>query len=77
MSPIRNEYQVECQYYTASVALDAANSMPYSNRIMIYRGILPLLPDGTEAKAHALAVVSSMEQSDKEQMRLIEIIQNS
>lgn len=77
MNDLSNEFQEECQYFAAAVALEAAQDLPLCKRIMLYRGILPLLPEGSVARAHAEAAAFTLEQADKEQLRLIEIIQNS
>jgi hypothetical protein len=50
---IHQEFQLECQAYAASVALAAAENLTVSKRLMLYQGILPLLPEGSDARLHA------------------------
>lgn len=76
MNTITSEFQNECQQLAAFVALEAADGLPLQKRIMIYRGIIPLLADGSQERAHAEAVADSLEHADKNQLRLLEILKN-
>lgn len=74
MSQIATEFQAECQSLVANVALHAAESMPLSQRVMIYRGVTALLPAASEASRLAEKAYQALSEADRNQLRLFEIL---
>ncbi len=68
------EFQQECECFAAKTAITAAETMPLGKRVMIYRGILGLLPAGTEARTTAEAASIALETADRSQLRLFELL---
>ncbi len=68
------DFQMDCMTFTARTALKAAESMPLSERVMIYRGVVALLPAGSAARQIAESTSAALEEADRAQLRLFEIL---
>jgi hypothetical protein len=69
------EFQQECESFAAKTALSVAQSLPLDKRVMLYRGIITLLPPGSESRSIAEQASQALEQADRLQLRLFEILQ--
>ena len=76
MNNVEADFQQECRTFTALTALKAAEGMTLSERIMIYRGVTALLPDDSAARSAAVSACVGLEQADRNQLRLFELLDN-
>ena len=74
MNSTEADFQTDCMTFTARTALKAAEAMPLSERVMIYRGVVELLPVGSAARLMAESTSAAMEEADRAQLRLFEIL---
>lgn len=77
MTQTQSEFQEDCQNFTALTALKAAEGMPLSSRVMIYRGIIALLPPGSAARTTAENASAAMEQADRNQLHLFKLLDHA
>ena len=74
MSSPETDFQEDCQSFTALTVLKAAEDMPLPKRIMIYRGIIALLPAGSKARTIAESASAALELADRNQLQLFELL---
>lgn len=74
MNSTEGDYQNDCMTFTARTALKAAETMPHSERVMIYRGVIALLPMGSTARQMAESTSAALEEADRAQLRLFQIL---
>lgn len=68
------EFVQECRHLVAVTAVAASEAMPLSKRIMIYRGLASLFPDGSDEARHAQEVAEALDIAERQQLRLTNIL---
>ena len=68
------EFKADCNRLLAAVAVEASDKLTIERRIMLFRAVTELFPDGSQERTEAAAALQALVCAEQSQLRLTKLL---